>query len=103
MDHVIRSLIERLTEKGMEVTDIPPFIRTLAHTISIDPSIALDHLNRRIALSGYKNFELDEYTFQLVMVILTESLNHYEPGETLWFEYGYHPAKVVRISAARRR
>lgn len=102
MDQVIRSLIERLTEKGMDVTDIPPFVRTLAHTVSVDPFISLDHLNRRIGLSGYKGFELDEYTFRLVMVILTDSMNNSEPGESLWFEYGYNPSKVVRIDALRR-
>lgn len=103
MDYLIRALIEKLVEKGVELTRIPAFIRVLARAISVDPFMSLDELNGRIKSMGYYDLELDEYTLQLVMILLTDSLNNSAPGERLWFEYGYNSSKVIKIDAAKRR
>jgi hypothetical protein len=103
MDYLIRALIEKLVEKGVELTRIPPFIRVLARAISVDPFMSLDELNGQIRSMGYYDLELDEYTLQLVMILLTDSLNNSAPGERLWFEYGYNSSKVIKIDAGKRR
>jgi hypothetical protein len=103
MDYLIRALIEKLVEKGVELTRIPPFIRVLARAISVDPFMSLDELNGRIKSMGYYDLELDEYTLQLVMILLTDSLNNSAPGERLWFEYGFHSSKVIKIDAGKRQ
>ena len=68
MDQIIRVLIERLVGKGMQVTDIPPYVRDLANTVSVNGHMSLPELNGRLRSLGWDDFELDDHTLQLIMV-----------------------------------
>ena len=67
MDHLIKNLIERLIEKGVEITAIPTFLRNLAYTMSSEPSMDLSELNRRMDHLGWAGIDLDYKTVQLVV------------------------------------
>lgn len=73
MERLIRTLIELLVEKGMELTSIPAFIRNLAHTLAADPDLTIEELNGKIHQLGWDDFDLDYYTLQLVLAT-------FEPG-----------------------
>jgi hypothetical protein len=69
MDWIIRTLIERLVEKGMEISSIPNYIKILANTLSANDPLSLQELNIRLESLGWNDFELDSHTLQLVMTV----------------------------------
>ena len=64
---MMRTVIDRLVRKGMDITSIPNYIRDLAYIISFNNLSSLQGLNRRLQLLGWDDFELDEYTLQLIL------------------------------------
>jgi len=76
MDRFIRVLIERLVQKGMEITNIPAYIRNLVNYIVVNPSISVSELNRRLHLLGWDDMKLDDYTFQLILAIFEQDVHH---------------------------
>jgi hypothetical protein len=70
MEQTTGIMIERLLGKGMEIENIPPYIRDLANALSADGEISLSELNRRLHLLGWGDFELDDQTLQLIMIHL---------------------------------
>jgi len=80
MKSLIRILIERLVNKGMEITSIPAFIRNLATCISNDPDISMQDLNIYLRSLGWEDFELDSYTLNLVMATFESDFKH-QPNE----------------------
>jgi hypothetical protein len=69
MDWIIRTLIERLVDKGMEISSIPNYIKILANTLSANDPLSLPELNMRLESLGWDDFELDSHTLQLVMTV----------------------------------
>jgi len=66
----MRTVIDRLVRKGMDITSIPNYIRDLAYIISFNNLSSLQGLNRRLQLLGWDDFELDEHTFQLILAAI---------------------------------
>jgi hypothetical protein len=64
---MMRTVIDRLVIKGMEITSISNYIRDLAYIISFNELASLQGLNRRLQLLGWDDFELDEHTFLLIL------------------------------------
>ena len=83
MDVLIRVLIERLVNKGMEVSCIPSYIRDLGNTIAVNGYADFEELNKRLQLLGWDGFDLDEHTFQLISAVFEQDLAHRPP---CWFE-----------------
>ncbi|MGD9031354.1 MAG: hypothetical protein PVJ69_01385 [Desulfobacteraceae bacterium] len=67
MDQVIRALIDRLIDKGMQIDVVPGYIRNALNTIAVDPFITLEELNVQMKSLGWHDLELDDYTFQLIL------------------------------------
>jgi hypothetical protein len=67
MSQLTEIVIKRLEEKGIRSDIIPGFVRDLANAISIDPEYSLQELNSRLHFLGWDDFELDDYTLELVM------------------------------------
>jgi len=63
-------MIDRLVDKGMELTSIPALIRNLTNTTAISPHISLSELNDRMHSLGWDTIDLDEYTFELIIAVL---------------------------------
>jgi len=80
MERLIKTLIELLVSKGMELTSIPAFIRNLANTLASDPSLSLEELNRQIHFLGWDDFELDPYTLHLVLATFESDLSAEQTG-----------------------
>ncbi len=70
MEQFTRMLMARLVSKGMEVKSIPAFIRNVANGIAANPSLSFEDLNDHLRSLGWGNFELDDYTFYLIVTIL---------------------------------
>ncbi len=70
MEQIIKILIERLACRGMELGNIPPYIRDLANAISFYGHGDVETLNTRLQLMGWHDFELDDHTLQLIVAIL---------------------------------
>ena len=95
MDQIIRSLIERLTGKGMEISIIPAYIRDLANITVGNGYLSLPELNRQLQLLGWDDFELDDSTFHLLMSIFEiDGLISLEHGKYLWLKRTFNPDKT---------
>jgi hypothetical protein len=64
LTEVMRTHLER---KGIWPEIIPGFVRDLENTISHEPHISMKELNIKLHLLGWDDFELDDYTLQLVI------------------------------------
>jgi hypothetical protein len=92
MEQFIRILIELLVSKGMEITAIPAFIRDVGTSIATNPAISLLELNSHLQLLGWGNFELDDYTFYLIVTILEPDFayNLIHSLYPIFNPHGYH-------------
>jgi len=67
MNQLTEIMISRLEKKGVQLDIMPGFIRDLVNTISIDHQTNLQELNKKLHLLGWDDFELDEYTLELII------------------------------------
>ena len=71
MELITMTLIRRLVDKGIESRIIPALMRDTINAISNnDQAQNAKELTRRIQFLGWHDFELDEYTFQLIIANL---------------------------------
>jgi hypothetical protein len=82
VDELIRILIKRLVNKGMEITSIPAYVRDLANTIALNGYLGPVALNRRLQTLGWDDFTLDEYTLELVTAMFEPDIQYKPPS---WF------------------
>lgn len=90
MSQLKEILIHRLKKKGMELSIIPGFIRSLSNSFYINPHMNLLQVNNRMRYMGWDDFELDYYTFQLVIECLEAygmKKSEYKPAS--WFEHNF--------------
>jgi hypothetical protein len=68
MELITTALIRRLAGKGIELKAIPALMRDAINTVrNNEMPQNLIELNRRIQCLGWYDFEMDEYTFQLII------------------------------------
>jgi hypothetical protein len=67
VDPLIRTLIDRLAWKGVEISSIPAFLRNLAYCMTRHPQSNLSELNENVRLSGWDDIELDALTVHLIL------------------------------------
>ncbi len=76
------NLIERLEKQGIEESVMPGFLRSLVHTIFLDPNMNLVQVNRKLHLLGWDGFELDYHTLQLAIACFeAEGLKSFETNQ----------------------
>ena len=73
MDQIIKILVSRLEDKGIETTKIPSCIETIMNISFIYTIPNYQELNRRMRSLGWFNFEIDDHTFKLVKLISNET------------------------------
>ena len=101
MGWIIRNLIERLVWKGMEITAIPSYIKSLANTMISDENLSLQELNTRLETLGWDDFELDHQTFQLIMVIFENyGVKSSDIEEALWFENCFDSEEILPVCSS---
>ena len=82
ISHLTLNLIERLEKQGIEQSVMPGFIRSLVHTIFLDPDLNLVQVNRKLHLLGWDGFELDYHTLQLAIACFeAEGLKRFETNQ----------------------
>jgi hypothetical protein len=69
---LVRSLVERLIQIGMNPHSIPVFVRFLARTIIEDPSLSAEKVNDRMRLCGASEQGINDEILRLTMACLTE-------------------------------
>lgn len=79
MDEIIRVLIKRLVNKGMEITAIPAYMRDIANTIAATGTVIPGVLNRRLEMLGWNDIDLDEYTLELVTAVFEDDVEYQSP------------------------
>jgi hypothetical protein len=71
MDLITKTLITRLIDKGVEIKIIPALMRDTINAIrNKNQAQNVKALTRQIQFLGWDDFELDEYTFQLIIANL---------------------------------
>jgi hypothetical protein len=67
MEQLLQTLIRHLVDKGFEITSVPGFIKDVGNFVVAYPDMSLQELNWHLQLSGWDDFELDNYTLQLIL------------------------------------
>ena len=80
MDELVRVLINRLVNKGMEITSIPAYVRDIANTIAINGYLGPSALNQRLEALGWDDIEIDEYTLELVTAMFEPDIEYKSPS-----------------------
>ncbi|MGD8228795.1 MAG: hypothetical protein PVI20_13515 [Desulfobacteraceae bacterium] len=70
MDQVIRALVDRLLDKGMQIDAIPAFIRNALNAVAAKRFITLEELKEEMQSLGWHEFELDDHTYQLILATI---------------------------------
>jgi hypothetical protein len=71
MELITKTLMMRLMDKGVEIKIIPALMRDTINAISNkNQAQNVKELTRQIQFLGWGDFELDEYTFQLIVANL---------------------------------
>jgi len=95
MEQLIRILIQRMARKGMEITAIPAYIRDLANTLAVNGYLSLQELNGRLQSLGWDDFELDDYTLQLITATFELDLAYKPPH---WFDQAFNPECLSELA-----
>jgi hypothetical protein len=82
VDEIIKTLINRLVNKGMEITSIPAYVRDIANSIAVNGYLGPGALNQRLQMLGWDDFNLDEYTLELVTAMFEPEIEYKPPS---WF------------------
>jgi len=70
MNQLGEILRKRLISKGLGLSTIPAFIRNIANSLTNNPYMSLQALSRQLHLLGWDEFELDDYTLELIIACL---------------------------------
>lgn len=85
-------LLQRLEEQGIDVRNIPGFIRSLAGAVLNHPEMNLDQVNQRLRYLGWESCNLDYHTFQLAIACFEEEgMDGPEAKPPFWFEETFAP------------
>ena len=100
VSQVKKILISRLEKKGIELSLIPGFIRSLANSFMFNPQMNLLQINKRLNYMGWDSFEIDYHTLQLALSFFeTEGLEKLEYKSPLWFENNFNPVSNQSIGS----
>jgi hypothetical protein len=61
------TLINELNGRGIDNIIIPRFMKDVAYSFQIDPSVSLSEVNDRLHFLGWDEVELDYHTLQLAI------------------------------------
>lgn len=90
MSELKEILIRRLENKGMDLEMIPGFIRSLNNSFTYYPHTDFKQINNRLRYMGWDDFDLDYFTFQLVMECLEGfGLEKSEYKSVQWYEKNF--------------
>ena len=67
MNYLTEVMKTHLGSKGIRPEIIPGFVRDLSNMICLDSHISLKELNIKLHMLSWDDFELDDYTLQLVI------------------------------------
>jgi hypothetical protein len=92
MSQLKKMLFRRLQNKGMQLSTIPGFMRSLSNSCYLNPNMNLFQVNQHLRYMGWDDVELDYYTFQLAIECLRDSgMNRLEYKPVNWFETNFAP------------
>jgi hypothetical protein len=76
LKNIKKVFIYRLVEKGIEPCLIPGFVRVLTNSLSVNPHINLQQVNKRLRYLGWNDFELDYHTLSMAVACFEEEGFH---------------------------
>jgi len=79
LDQIVKIIVGRLEEEGVDPGKIPAGIETAANIIFCHPRLSCQELNNRMISKGWHNFKIDEHSFKLIKLIS----NHTETTSVL--------------------
>lgn len=69
MEDLMKVLMQRLLEQGLDPVAIPAFVRNLSQVIGTNPNIGITELNRQLCVLGWDDMKLDNVTYQLGVAV----------------------------------
>ena len=86
MNPIIRNLADHLSAMGIPFKRIPSCVGALSCIVGENPSVSLPELNEGMMARGWKDFEGDEQTLTLALLLVAETLLEADAGKRMWFE-----------------
>jgi hypothetical protein len=83
---IIRNLADHLSAKGVPFKKIPNCVRALAYIIAENPSVSPLELNEGMRGRGWKDFQGDDQTLLLMLLLVAETVIEADTGKRMWFE-----------------
>jgi len=83
MEILIKTLRQRLMAKGMDVAVILAYVRNIANILATDSHVSLWELNCGLRLLGWDDFELDNYTLELLRAVFDPDVDYVPPR---WYD-----------------
>ena len=72
MNRILKMVRDRLKSRGLEMSNIPAYVRDLVNTIEAKGLSDLAAINRNMELLGWNEIDLDDQTLQLILISLDE-------------------------------
>ena len=76
LQNLKRVFIHRLIKMGIEPCLIPGFVRVLTNSLSVNPHINLQQVNKRLKYLGWDDIEIDYHTLSLAVECFEEEGFH---------------------------
>jgi len=70
MNQIVKILVKRLEEEGIENTKIPNCVETIWNIFYLYPITSCEALNSHMQTMGWHNFKMDDHTFKLVRLMV---------------------------------
>jgi len=73
LDQIVKIIVGRLEEEGVDPDNIPSCIEAAANIIFCNPILSCQELNKRMISRGWHNFKIDEHSFKLIKLISNQT------------------------------
>ena len=86
MNPIIRNLADHLSAMGIPIKNIPSCVGALSYIVGENPSLSLPELNQGMITRGWRDFQGDDRTLTLTLLLVAETLLEADAGKRMWFE-----------------
>ena len=79
-------LVQRLRDMGVETCLVPALLKQMVSVFFSEPRMTRAAINQRLAFLGWRDVEIDEYTYQLAMACFeAENIDSVKSLPANWF------------------
>jgi hypothetical protein len=70
---ILEVLLSRLSKKGVMPDELPGLLRDVLNIVSDRDTVAVDGLNLRLAMLGWQEDIVDEFSFEIMKMVIDDA------------------------------